>query len=142
MNFRSRSAPQHPGIQLAPLVDVLSLLLIFSLMTWHAARHEMELDVNVRQPSAATEKSAPMGAEQPAASRQWRALFRWNRPLPPRSQQFCGPSLCLTKLKLSCPYLTTTPLARRPSRPPNASSITPTLSSVASSTTWPCPNTK
>ena len=25
MNFRSRTAPQHPGIQLAPLVDVLLL---------------------------------------------------------------------------------------------------------------------
>jgi biopolymer transport protein ExbD len=24
MNFRSRTAPQHPGIQLAPLVDVLN----------------------------------------------------------------------------------------------------------------------
>jgi biopolymer transport protein ExbD len=61
MNFRSRSASQHPGIQLAPLVDVLLLLLIFFLMTWNAARNEMELDVKVPKASAAKEKSAPIG---------------------------------------------------------------------------------
>ncbi len=61
MNFRSRTAPQHPGIQLAPLVDVLLLLLIFFLMTWNAARNENELDVKVPKASAAQEKSAPMG---------------------------------------------------------------------------------
>ena len=47
MNFRSRFAPQHPGIQLAPLVDVLLLLLIFFLLTWNAARNENELDVKI-----------------------------------------------------------------------------------------------
>ncbi len=61
MNFRSHTAPQHPGIQLAPLVDVLLLLLIFFLMTWNAARNENELDVKVPKASAAKEKSAPMG---------------------------------------------------------------------------------
>ena len=61
MNFRSRTASQHPGIQLAPLVDVLLLLLIFFLVTWNAARNENELDVKVPKASAATEKSAPIG---------------------------------------------------------------------------------
>jgi len=61
MNFRSRTAPQHPGIQLAPLVDVLLLLLIFFLLTWNAARNENELDVKVPKASAAQEKSAPIG---------------------------------------------------------------------------------
>ena len=61
MNFRSRTAPQHPGIQLAPLVDVLLLLLIFFLLTWNAARNENELDVKVPKASAAKEKSAPIG---------------------------------------------------------------------------------
>ncbi len=61
MNFRSRTVPQHPGIQLAPLVDVLLLLLIFFLMTWNAARNENELDVKVPKASQAKEKSAPMG---------------------------------------------------------------------------------
>ncbi len=61
MNLRSRTASQHPGIQLAPLVDVLLLLLIFFLMTWNAARNENELDVKVPKASAAKEKSAPLG---------------------------------------------------------------------------------
>jgi biopolymer transport protein ExbD len=61
MNFRSRTASQHPGIQLAPLVDVLLLLLIFFLMTWNAARNENELDVKIPKASAAKEKSAPIG---------------------------------------------------------------------------------
>ncbi|HEY2714164.1 MAG TPA: biopolymer transporter ExbD [Chthoniobacterales bacterium] len=61
MNFRSRTASQHPGIQLAPLVDVLLLLLIFFLLTWNAARNENELDVKIPKAKAATEKSAPIG---------------------------------------------------------------------------------
>ncbi|MGB8342551.1 MAG: biopolymer transporter ExbD [Chthoniobacterales bacterium] len=61
MNFRSRTAPQHPGIQLAPLVDVLLLLLIFFLLTWNAARNENELDIKIPKASAATEKNAPIG---------------------------------------------------------------------------------
>jgi biopolymer transport protein ExbD len=61
MNLRSRAAPHHPGIQLAPLVDVLLLLLIFFLLTWNAARNENELDVKVPKASAAKEKSAPIG---------------------------------------------------------------------------------
>src|SRR4249919_884077 len=61
MNLRRHATPQHPGIQLAPLVDVLLLLLIFFLLTWNAARNENELDVKVPKASAAQEKSAPIG---------------------------------------------------------------------------------
>jgi biopolymer transport protein ExbD len=61
MNLRGRVQLQHPGIQLAPLVDVLLLLLIFFLMTWNAARNENELDVKVPKASAAKEKAAPIG---------------------------------------------------------------------------------
>jgi biopolymer transport protein ExbD len=61
MNLRSRATPQHPGIQLAPLVDVLLLLLIFFLLTWNAARSENELDVKVPKASAAKEKVTPIG---------------------------------------------------------------------------------
>lgn len=61
MNLRSRVVVQHPGIQLAPLVDVLMLLLIFFLLTWNAARNENELDVKVPKASAAKEKAAPPG---------------------------------------------------------------------------------
>jgi len=61
MNLRSRAPLQHPGIQLAPLVDVLMLLLIFFLLTWNAARNENELDVKVPKATAAKEKAAPPG---------------------------------------------------------------------------------
>jgi len=61
MNLRARAPLHHPGIQLAPLVDVLLLLLIFFLMTWNAARNENELDVKIPKASSAKEKSAPIG---------------------------------------------------------------------------------
>ena len=61
MNLRRHASLHHPGIQLAPLVDVLLLLLIFFLLTWNAARTENELDVKVPKASAAKEKSAPIG---------------------------------------------------------------------------------
>ena len=61
MNLRKHAVPHHPGIQLAPLVDVLLLLLIFFLLTWNAARNENELDVKVPKASSAKEKSAPIG---------------------------------------------------------------------------------
>ncbi len=61
MNLRKHAVPHHPGIQLAPLVDVLMLLLIFFLLTWNAARNENELDVKVPKATEAKEKSAPIG---------------------------------------------------------------------------------
>src|ERR1043165_771279 len=61
MNLRGHAQFHHPGIQLAPLVDVLLLLLIFFLLTWNAARNENELDVKVPKASSAKEKSTPMG---------------------------------------------------------------------------------
>src|SRR5437879_13661449 len=61
MNLRGHAPLHHPGIQLAPLVDVLLLLLIFFLLTWNAARTENELDVKVPKASAAREKTAPIG---------------------------------------------------------------------------------
>src|ERR1041384_7040669 len=59
MNLRSHAPLHHPGIQLAPLVDVLLLLLIFFLLIWNAARNENELDVKVPKASAAKEHVAP-----------------------------------------------------------------------------------
>jgi biopolymer transport protein ExbD len=61
MNLRGNTPLHHPGIQLAPLVDVLLLLLIFFLLTWNAARNENELDVKVPKAAAAKEHVAPIG---------------------------------------------------------------------------------
>lgn len=47
MNFRGRLQPDVPGFQIAPMVDIVFLLLIFFLVTWSFARQETELDVKV-----------------------------------------------------------------------------------------------
>lgn len=47
MNFRGRIQPDAPGFQIAPMVDIVFLLLIFFLVTWNFARQETELDVKV-----------------------------------------------------------------------------------------------
>jgi biopolymer transport protein ExbD len=47
MNFRRRAAPSVLGFQIAPMVDVLIVLLCFFIVTWNFARKEMELDVRV-----------------------------------------------------------------------------------------------
>jgi biopolymer transport protein ExbD len=47
MKFRRRAQPQVIGFQIAPMVDVLLVLLCFFILTWNFARKEMELDVKV-----------------------------------------------------------------------------------------------
>lgn len=47
MKFRRRGEPNVLGFQIAPMVDVLLVLLCFFIMTWSFARKEMELSVKV-----------------------------------------------------------------------------------------------
>ena len=47
MNFRRRAAPEPGGFQIAPMIDIVFLLLIFFIVTWNFARWETELDVTV-----------------------------------------------------------------------------------------------
>lgn len=47
MNFRKQASPEPSGFQIAPMVDIVFLLLIFFLVTWNFARYETELDVKV-----------------------------------------------------------------------------------------------
>lgn len=47
MKFRRRAEPHVLGFQIAPMVDVLIVLLCFFIVTWNFARKEMELDVKV-----------------------------------------------------------------------------------------------
>jgi biopolymer transport protein ExbD len=54
MNFRKRSEPQLLGFQIAPMVDILLVLLVFFIVTWNFALTENELDVKV--PSAVNAK--------------------------------------------------------------------------------------
>ena len=47
MNFRGSIQPATPGFQIAPMVDIVFLLLIFFLVTWNFSRNETELEVKV-----------------------------------------------------------------------------------------------
>jgi biopolymer transport protein ExbD len=47
MNFRGGIQQNVQGFQIAPMVDIVFLLLIFFLVTWNFSRNEMELDVKV-----------------------------------------------------------------------------------------------
>lgn len=47
MNFRGRAQPEAGGFQIAPMIDIVFLLLIFFLVTWNFSRDEMDLDVQV-----------------------------------------------------------------------------------------------
>jgi biopolymer transport protein ExbD len=59
MKFRNRSEPVTVAFQIAPMVDILLVLLCFFVVTWSMARKENELDVRV--PSAqASQESNPV----------------------------------------------------------------------------------
>jgi len=47
MNFRKRAEPERSGFQLAPMIDIVFLLLIFFIVTWSFARYETEIDIRV-----------------------------------------------------------------------------------------------
>lgn len=47
MKFRTRSAPNVLGFQIAPMVDILLVLLCFFIITWNFARKENEISVKV-----------------------------------------------------------------------------------------------
>ena len=54
MNFRKRAKPDVFGFQIAPMVDILLVLLVFFIVTWNFALSENELDVKI--PSAKKSK--------------------------------------------------------------------------------------
>jgi biopolymer transport protein ExbD len=57
MKFRSRSEPTTVAFQIAPMVDILLVLLCFFVITWSMARKENELDVRVPAASAGQESN-------------------------------------------------------------------------------------
>lgn len=56
MNFRQGQTFPTPAFQLAPLIDILLVILCFFILTWSSALRENELDVKV--PSAKSAKEA------------------------------------------------------------------------------------
>ena len=47
MNFRSSMGAEHEGFQLAPLIDIVFLLLVFFVVTSALRQIEREMDLNV-----------------------------------------------------------------------------------------------
>ncbi|MGC3989097.1 MAG: biopolymer transporter ExbD [Chthoniobacteraceae bacterium] len=58
MNFRTRATPATLTFQIAPMVDILLVLLVFFIVTWNFALSENDLDVKL--PSASN--SSPIKA--------------------------------------------------------------------------------
>ena len=61
MNFRARTQPEQRGFLIAPMVDILLVLLGFFMLTWSFARQERELDVQMPSAGEAKEQRASVG---------------------------------------------------------------------------------
>ena len=61
MNFRRRAQPATFGFQIAPMVDILLVLLVFFIVTWNFALSENELDVKIPTASEGKETDAYVG---------------------------------------------------------------------------------
>ena len=61
MNFRTRLQPEPRGFLIAPMVDILLVLLGFFMLTWSFARQERELDVQMPSAGEAKEQRRSVG---------------------------------------------------------------------------------
>ncbi len=77
MKFRKREAPHIIGFQIAPMVDILLVLLCFFIVTWSFARKEMELDVKV--PAAESGKESNPVINQTVLNVKADGSVVWNR---------------------------------------------------------------
>ena len=77
MKFRKREAPHIIGFQIAPLVDILLVLMCFFIVTWSFARKEMDLDVKV--PSAESGKESVSVMNQTVLNVRADGSVIWNR---------------------------------------------------------------
>lgn len=77
MRFRKRPEPHVMGFQIAPMVDILLVLLCFFIVTWSFARKENELDVKV--PSAQNAKDSNPVVNQTVLNVKSDGSVVWNR---------------------------------------------------------------
>ena len=77
MKFRRRADPHILGFQIAPMVDILLVLLCFFIVTWSFARKENELDVKV--PSAQNAKDSNPVLNQTVINVKADGTVVWNR---------------------------------------------------------------
>lgn len=61
MNFRRNAKPEVFGFQIAPMVDILLVLLVFFIVTWNFSLSEKELDVKIPTASNAKETDQYVG---------------------------------------------------------------------------------
>jgi len=77
MKIRRRAEPHVLGFQIAPMVDILLVLLCFFIVTWSFARKENELDVKV--PSAENAKESNPIVNQTVLNVKADGTVVWNR---------------------------------------------------------------
>lgn len=58
MNFRKRATPHVLGFQIAPMVDILLVLLVFFIVTWNFSLEEKDLEINLPSAANAEEEQA------------------------------------------------------------------------------------
>ncbi len=61
MNFRKQAEPRVIGFMIAPMVDILLVVLVFFIVTWNFALTENELDVRVPTAVKANEAQPYVG---------------------------------------------------------------------------------
>jgi biopolymer transport protein ExbD len=61
MNFRKQAEPRILGFLIAPMVDILLVILVFFIVTWNFALSENELDVRVPTATKANETQPYVG---------------------------------------------------------------------------------
>jgi biopolymer transport protein ExbD len=61
MNFRRHAKPDVYGFQIAPMVDILLVLLVFFIVTWNFSLSEKELDVKIPTASNSKETNPYVG---------------------------------------------------------------------------------
>ena len=79
MRFRKRAEPSVMAFQIAPMVDILLVLLCFFIMTWNFARRENELDVKV--PSAQNAKESNPVVNQTVINVKADGSVIWNQKI-------------------------------------------------------------
>ncbi len=77
MRFRKRAEAHVLGFQIAPMVDILLVLLCFFIVTWSLTRRENELDVKV--PTAQNAKESNPVVNQTVLNVKRDGSIVWNR---------------------------------------------------------------
>ena len=86
MNFRTRPQSEPKGFLIAPMVDILLVLLGFFMLTWTFACHETELDVQVPIAKEGKESRRSIG-EVIINVKEDGSLVMNRRPLSPEELQ-------------------------------------------------------